>query len=248
MFVFGPGFLIGTRTDIANSTPVNIGKANEFSLDFAFNQKELYGQYQFPLTVARGVAKVTGKVKAAVLSALAINNLMLGQTKATGQIMTVPEESGTIPAPSGPYTITVANSANFLTDLGVTFATTGLPLTKVASGPTTGQYSVSAGVYTFAAADASLGVKISYTYSLSGSGTKITINNLLLGDQPAVRLNYYSKYLQTGDIYNIQLNQVLLPKLSLGAKLEDFTMPEYDFSAFADASQVIGTLSFSEAS
>jgi hypothetical protein len=37
-------------------------------------------------------------------------------------------------------------------------------------------------------------------------------------------------------------------KLSMGTKLEDFVTPEFDFNAFADASQVIGTFSFSEAS
>ena len=40
---------------------------------------------------------------------------------------------------------------------------------EVASGPTTGQYSVSAGVYTFAAADTLLGVLISYTYKIAFS-------------------------------------------------------------------------------
>ena len=38
--------------------------------------------------------------------------------------------------PAGsPYTVTVANAATFAADLGVVYAATGLPLTKVASAP-----------------------------------------------------------------------------------------------------------------
>ena len=35
------------------------------SVDFSFSVKELYGQNQFPLAVARSAAKVTGKAKLA---------------------------------------------------------------------------------------------------------------------------------------------------------------------------------------
>ncbi len=68
LYAFGPGVLIGTRTDIANATPINFGKAQEFQLDLQFNKKELYGQSQFPLTVARSLAKATGKAKMAQVS------------------------------------------------------------------------------------------------------------------------------------------------------------------------------------
>ena len=66
--VFGPGAIFVQRTDLANGTPVNIGKANEFQLDQQFTKKELYGQNQFPLLAARGTAKCSGKIKAATLS------------------------------------------------------------------------------------------------------------------------------------------------------------------------------------
>jgi len=45
-----------------------------------------------------------------------------------------------------------------------------LPLTKAASAPAAGQYSVAAGVYTFNSADANKAVLISYTYTITGTG------------------------------------------------------------------------------
>ena len=49
-------------------------------------------------------------------------------------------------------------------DLGMTYATTGAPLTAVSASPGAGQYLVSAGTYGFSAADAGQSVSISYGY------------------------------------------------------------------------------------
>jgi uncharacterized membrane protein len=49
-------------------------------------------------------------------------------------------------------------------DLGVTYTATGASLTSVSASPNTGQYAVSAGAYTFSAADAGQSVSISYGY------------------------------------------------------------------------------------
>jgi hypothetical protein len=49
-------------------------------------------------------------------------------------------------------------------DLGVIYSATGAPLTLVPASPVAGQYAVSAGTYTFSAADAGQSVSISYGY------------------------------------------------------------------------------------
>jgi hypothetical protein len=49
-------------------------------------------------------------------------------------------------------------------DLGVTYTVSGAPLTPVSASPGAGQYSLSAGIYTFSAADAGQPVSISYGY------------------------------------------------------------------------------------
>ncbi len=76
----------------------------------------------------------------------------------------IPSGSESDLIPGSPYKITVQNVGIVSGDSGVTYSNTGSPLAKVASSPTRGQYSVSAGVYTFSASDSGAQVTISYTY------------------------------------------------------------------------------------
>lgn len=241
-YAFGSGSLWGIN-NAANSTPVKFGALQEVSIDYSFNIKELHGQYQFPLAVGRGTGKISGKAKFAQLNGAVFNNLFFGLTQSTGKLAVANQEAGTIPAT--PYQVTVANAVNFVTDAGVLYSVTGLPLTKVASSPTTGQYSVSiAGVYTFAAADTTLGVLISYTYNVTGSGNKTTIANQLLGTAPTFMV-VLTEVLNSKNI-TITLNSCVGSKLSMPTKLEDFWIQELDFSAFADAAGNLGTFNFDE--
>lgn len=246
IYSFGSGVLLGRRSDVANSTPINFGLVQEVSIETTFNIKELYGQYQFPVAIARGTGKVSGKAKVAQISGLAFNNLFFGQTQASGQVTLAYNEAGTIPGT--PYQITVANAATFESDFGVLNPLTGVPYTKVASGPTTGQYSVdeATGVYTFAAADTTLGVQISYSYGISGTGIKFVLSNQLLGTTPTFQAQFREVF--DGKTVSVSFNKCTSGKLAFATKLEDFTMPDFEFSAFADAAQEIVTWSFSEAS
>lgn len=245
MYSFGSGVLIGTRNDIADATPVNFGLVQEVTIDQTASVKEIYGQYQYPLAGARGTIKTTGKAKVARISGLAFANLYYGLTPATGQLATSFAEAGSVPA-STPYTVSVANAANFADDEGVVYAASGLPLTKVASSPSTGQYSISAGVYTFNAVDSGKAVLLTYTYSVTGSGQKITVTNPLIGTTPTFQALFYTTF--QGQAVSVKLNNCTSSKLSFGTKLEDFVMPEFDFSCFADSAGNVMSWSFAEAS
>jgi hypothetical protein len=242
---FGPGVIIVTRTDIANSTPVNIGYAQEFSPEFSGNIKELFGQNQFPIDAARGTVKVTGKIKAAVLSGLAWNTAFFGSSFVTGGIKWNPLEAASVPAVST-YTVTVINAATFDADLGVVYALTNLPFVKVASAPAAGQYSVSGvGVYTFAAADASAAVLINYTSTVT-TGQTLTIANSLLGSSPSFQLDYYTS--RSNKAFVARYYQCQSAKISFAAKLEDFIMPEFEVHMFANSAGNLGKLYFPEVS
>jgi len=246
MFSFGSGVLQGFRTDISNGTPVNFGLVQDVTADWSFDLKEGYGQYQHPVVLARGKAKVTMKAKVLRVSGLAMGNLFFGVTPAAGQVATAFAEAGSIPAT--PYAITPANAATFVDDLGVVFQTTGLPLVKVASGPATGQYSVnsSTGVYTFAAADTLKAVLISYTYTIPSTGQKIVLTNQLMGSTPTFQANLFTSF--QGNAVTLKLPNCASSKLAFGTKLDDYTMPEFDFGVFADAAGNIATWSFAEQS
>ena len=245
MYSFGSGVLIGTRTDIPNATPVNFGLVQEVTIDEAATVKELYGQNQHALAIARGTIKTTGKAKVARISGLAFASLFYGVAPVAGQTMTSFAEAGAVPAASA-YTVSAANAATFTGDLGVINAATGLPFAKVASAPAAGQYSVAAGVYTFAAADTGKAVLLNYTYTLASAGQSFAVNNQLTGTTPTFAASFYTTF--QGQAVNVQFPNCTSSKLSFGTKLEDFVMPEFDFSVFANPAGLVATWSFSEVS
>src|SRR5579863_10109018 len=150
MFVFGSGVLIGTPQ---GGTPINFGLAQEVSLNIATSTKALFGQYNFPVAIGSGTRKMTGKAKLARVSGQALGTLFFGVTPSAGTTVTQFGETTTVPA-SSPYSYTTTNHSTFLADQGVVYAASALPIKQVAASPTAGQYSLSGGVYTFAAADA----------------------------------------------------------------------------------------------
>ncbi len=74
-------------------------------------------------------------------------------------------EAASVPAAPGPYTVTAAAPFGpWASDAGVVYAS-GAALAAVAgNNPAAGQYNVSAGIYTFAAADAGAAVLLSYGF------------------------------------------------------------------------------------
>jgi len=68
--------------------------------------------------------------------------------------------------PADPYKIYVLWADRFVSNTSVKNALTNVALTQIMSGtPSTGEYLVSNGVYTFAAADVGVNVIITYTYT-----------------------------------------------------------------------------------
>jgi hypothetical protein len=253
--LFGPGVAILTRTDGGDATPFNIGFINELSIDWAFDTKQLKGQYQFPLMVARGTAKTSGKIKAATLSGRALNTLLFGGTWTTGTQYGL-TQSVSVAIPATPFTITAStadaattiklpNTGTFSSDCGVVNAATGEPLALVTGTPSAGQYAHTAGAYLFSTADnvSGISVKISYVYTwTSGSaGQYQIITNQLIGTTPTFHLDYST--ILYGAEYLLQLYACVGGKSAMAHKLEDFMMPEYDFEFYADTSQHIGLVS-----
>jgi hypothetical protein len=155
-------------------------------------------------------------------------------------------ELGTIPS-SVAYVVTVANGATFSRDLGVVDSLTGKPYTRVASNPTTGQYSLdeATGAYTFAVADAGKSVMISYLYTNATRGYSIVLNNQLIGAAPTFLGVFVGVF--GGKQTTLILNCLTSEKLNLiGTKLEDFSIPEVDFTASVNAANVLGLLSSDE--
>lgn len=242
-YSFGSGVLYGRSLTNTPATPVRFGGLQGVTLDFSFTTKQLFGQYQFPIALGRGTGKITGKADFAQFNAQAFNDLFFGYSNpSTGEVKTAVGEAATVSA----NTVTVTNAANFSQDFGVVRASDGSVYTRVSSSPTGLQYSCNetTGVYTFNSSQNNVAVAVSYTYADSANGKKITITNQLLGNSP----QFIAVFTETfnGKQQTLVLNACMSSKLSLTTKLEDFTIPAFDFEAFADASNTIGSFSLDE--
>jgi hypothetical protein len=217
--------------------PVYIGAMQNVKLTISGDIKDLKAQLQYPLDSAVGNRTIKGSFSFAQMTLQAWNNLMFGELATTtgGRVLAF-QEAGAVPATST-YTVTVANSAHFSQDAGVFYAATGIQLQPVPTGPTQGQYTVSAGVYTFAAADASAAVLINYYYT-STTGSTLTINNHFMGWGPIVSLDLTLPYQGFGN--NLFLPNVRIAKLDLATKQDDYTMTDSDFSVFPTPAGVVG--------
>jgi hypothetical protein len=239
MLAFGSGYFYGIST-AANSSPRKFAKLQDVQFDLSFSNKSLLAQGQLPIDIRRGQGKFTGKAKAAEINAGLLNDLFFAQSQSTGLILSAVGESGQIPATTT-YIVTTVNSVTWTQDLGVVYAATGVPFTRVATSPTVGQYSVAAGVYTFAAADAGLAVYIDYLYTSASGGNTISLSNQQMGTTPTFTGIFTTTV--SGKNLTLILNQLTSSKLSLQSKNEDYTIPELDFEVMADAANNIGKLS-----
>lgn len=243
---FGTGLLYAEPTLgnlPTNPTPVRL-LLQEVSVEFKGDLKKLYTQGQFPIATARGKIEVNGKAKIVNYDPDPINQLFWAQTIAAGIQIPVDKELANIPG-SSTFTITVTNAATFAKDNGVFYTSGAKPgqmLLRVASGPTTGQYAVNStsGIYTFAAADNTLGVAISYTYSNSTRGKTITLNNQLMGYAPVCRVDVWNNF--RNQVLGIRLNACTFGSWTYPSKLEDFWVSDVSFDANTDSSDTLGAI------
>lgn len=242
---FGSGNLYGLVTSGGVQVPRKFGTLQDVTIDASFNVKELYGQNQFPVAIARGQGKVEGKAKFASITASVYNDLFWGQAGTTGQTLFALAEAAKIPA-STPWTVTVANGAKFKDDLGVVYAASGIALTRVPSAPTVGQYSVNTttGVYTFSTSDAGKDVLVDYTYSSSTSGSTTIVTNAMLGATPTFQLVLPMVF--GGATTFLRFFMATSTKFNLATKQEDFVIPEFDLKMFCDPAGRLVEMGFSE--
>jgi hypothetical protein len=248
---FGPGIAIIRRTDLAVGPIFNVGYIQEFTLDFAGTIKELFGQNQFPLVAARGTIKATGKFKAAVISGLAWNNCFFGNTFTAGNVNWAIGESHAIPTTPFQVTIAPPGGGAFNLDLGVTYQATGLPLQRAATASAAGIYAVNeaTGIYTFNTADSGLTALFTYAYTQAAVGQTLNVINSPIGTTPTFQLDYYTNLNQPASKpFIVRVFSCVAAKIALASKLEDYIMPDFDFSFFANNSGQVANLYYPEVS
>lgn len=239
-YVFGTGQLFATP--VGGGAPLRFGALQDVSVDFNGDIKQLFGQYQFALDTARGKTKIEWKASTGNVDIEAFNQIFFGGTVDTGdELIQVFNETGTVPAMTT-FTITVAHGADFFMDLGVKKASDGTPLKQIDTGtPSAGEYKVStAGVYTFAAADASLAVLIDYMYESASTGGSLELTNQLMGATPKFQMVLSQVY--EGKTFTLILYSNTAEKLSLPLKQDDYLIGELSGQSFADSANRVARI------
>lgn len=250
-YLASTGTLWGAAYQDANGTAIAVpqtfkfGVMQEASIDIAFETKHLMGQGLFSVAKGRFSGSIKGSAKFAKVEAALYNSLFFGQTLSTGLTADNIDLTGAL-IPGTPFAITptVPASGTWAADLGVINAS-GLAMTKVAASPATGQYSVAAGIYTFAAADTGLRVFINFQYTATTANSKkSTVTNILAGTAPEFIADLTIPF--GGKQLHIRLHSCISSKLSFATKLGDFIIPDFTFEASADANDNVITWSTSE--
>ena len=249
MINFGTGTLICVPTTdalgvaIANPTPVRLGTLQEASVDLGVDIKSLYGSGRFPVAVGAGKAKTDIKAKYADINASVLGSLFYGKTASAAIKAADLDVAATIPTTPFQVTADPPGTGTFVADLGVFNVTNGAWMTRVASGPTTGQYSVNTGtgVYTFASADAGDSVTYSYEYTAASGGSTFDLTNDLMGYTPSFSLILQQAF--DGKTLVLKFNRCTSGKLALPFKNEDFTLYDFEAMGYCDASGNLGYIS-----
>lgn len=217
-------------------------------ITFDRKSEKLMGQNQNPDDVAPSDEDVKFKLSCGRVG-LDIYNLMFGETITTGYELPNVDEGG--PAgtaiPTTPFQITVVNAATFFEDKGVLNAATLQPLQQVASSPAAGQYSESAGIYTFSSADNVSGVKvlISYLSTPASGGRTLTRYNHVQGYGPVNEIVIVAPYTSApspNPLGVLRLRATRIEKMGLPMKRNGYLITPIEGTAFPDASNNVWDL------
>jgi hypothetical protein len=245
--VFGLADLFARTVPVDPTTTapqiVRVGGLQEVGITLDASEKELITQNVFADDVAITGKKINGKAKYAhirgsVLSALVFGS---GSTSSPGQMDLIVDEVGTALTANA---FDVVNAADFIADLGVIYAGTLEPLTRAVDGgtPDDGEYVVDedAGTYTFSATDTAAqttgGVLVSYEYKKS-TGVTYTLTNSPLGQIPVFSIGFRQNY--KGKQATWWLNNAIFKKFDWQGKNVDHTVPDIEFSAYADSADEV---------
>jgi hypothetical protein len=246
-YPFGSGALWIERTDAVNDGigPVQVGVLQECSITADATIKELRGQMTFPDDLAISERRLTVTARHGRVFGAMWADAVFGTSTAAGQTTVAADEQSAIGA-----TVTVANAADFLLDLGVFNASDGTRMTRVAATPAVGEYAVDpdTGIYTFNATDvtSAFDVKISYAYSLA-TGLITTIVNEFQGVLPVFKATFYTRRFGINSNSLVwTLNACVCSQITMPARMGEYNIPNLNFQAFSDASGVVGTISTTE--
>lgn len=245
-YVFGAGLLFAQPegADTGATTPIQVGAMRGVSVDMGFSVKDLHGDGRpWPLAIGRGTGKITCNAEFAQLTAEGFNLLLFGGSQPTaGSTCVAVEEPHVVSANAALPTY----AASFGGDLGVVAALpAGNMFYRVASSPGPREYTCNdvTGAYGFGSSDGEA-VLVSYVYANASNGKRISIANRNIGHTPRFSVVLTETF--NNKTLTLTLTSCSTSRLGFTSKMEDFTIPNFGFSAAADESGLVGSLSIEE--
>lgn len=228
---------------------------SNLSVQFKQDLKEYYSEKTFAAGVANGHTSIDLTAEHYKLSLATIATDWGLSAPSASTDATVMDEPGTIPATST-YTVTVANAAQMIANTDVVYVTHtasngdlyDVLYTRTSGAPAAGiSYSVAAGVFTFAAGDASLPVKITYDYT-NTAGSLITLSNVFQNSGTPYKMRMIKQDTSPIDgskgLFIVTLNAVRAGGLTLPSKENEWNVYKREMKAFADQSGTVATFQF----
>lgn len=257
MFPFGSGKMFFKRSTDLGFFRIGVAAMQEGGWSIDVDVKELHGSNRFPVDVRTGMGKIEGTAKYTDWDADVIGTILDGRVGvdpvSTGSNVLAVNVEATIPPTAGPYTVTITvpttpSAGTYVKSLEVIFAATGIPLEQVATAttPTTGQFHIATTgtttmIYTFAAADQGLAVKITYMYSHATSGKKVTWGNVPIGTTPILAGIFQG--ISDAKQMVLELDNVVAHGMKWSQRIDDWSHIDTQLKAFADpGSDVIGRI------
>jgi hypothetical protein len=197
--------------------------------------------------VAGDTVTVEGQTFTAVASAPAANEFEVGTTISQSianlvaliNANAVINANFTASATDTNFTLTETSAGGGHTPGAITVTGTG----AITNGTPTDSKAGSALKIVFATVDEGLAVQYQYDYTVS-TGKSVEIKNAMMGTAPVFEAEFYAAL--DGNPITVVLNQCTSEKLTMNFKNEDFTIPDFSFSAFSDAADVVGHIYLSE--
>lgn len=225
----------------ANPTPVRVGGLQDVAVNFKTPVKAVGSQYRHAIRFLADNYSIEAVAKMAKIDGALFANILYGQSLTAGSRKVLDGDESTIPAGQS---ISPSFTGTFALDLGVVSVATGLPLTRVGSSPTAGQYTVAAGVYGFAAADVGQAVRISLAYD-AATGKQLSLANEIFKFVPTFAVLLYTEF--NCKQVSFWLPTAVSEQLVMPLVLEQYTIPEFSFQAQMDNSDLsMGLFSFAE--
>lgn len=249
---FGPGYcwvsglgMSGSRTLLGNLKSVKLTMDPTIKMMRGSNQVAMYaGTTEFKIS---GSAEFES-LSTSILMASGLTQLASGGAAALSVVPVMDDASQTITT----NTMTITGMTDCLmvrTPVALGALPAGAPLVKVASGPTTGQYSVSGTAITYAAADVtawgSAKPLVTWLKAASTDTNKVSLVNAMMQQTPYLAIESLAVF--DGKYRWHQWPRCVATKLPELEGKDDFAKNKLEFEVLADPNTgVIGTISLTE--